>query len=73
MKTINEVPESITRADYLALMAAVGFEPKRLKSLRFEPFGIYAEVYHRNDDGKQVLDGPRGVPAIHQIYIPVKD
>jgi hypothetical protein len=73
MKQIDGVPESITRADYLALIESVGLDVKDLRSLEFRMDGIYAEVRARGADGKLVIDVGRDEMATHRIYIPVKD
>lgn len=75
-KTISAVPESITRADYLALMANVGFDPKDLLSLRFEQNSIEAEVVERDADGNRIIDGRLCEPNLtltHSVSIPVID
>lgn len=79
MKTIEGVPESITRADYKALIAGAGFAGMRLRSLEFRMDGIYASVIEepivedeaterRNEEGFIVVD-----PAISRVFIPIKD
>jgi hypothetical protein len=72
VKQIDGVPESITRAEYLALIESVGLDVKDLRSLEFRTDGIYAEVRARDTDRKLVIDS-RNEMATHRIYIPVKD
>lgn len=74
MTTISGVPESITRADYLALIGAVGFDPHDLVELTFGRNGIYAVVKARNAEGKHYEDPlERNSLAKHRIVIPVVD
>ena len=37
-------PKTITRAQYVALLDALGLDPSKLIMMRFDAHGIYAEV-----------------------------
>ena len=70
--TIEAVPESITREQYLSLLTAVGFDPNELRLLEFRTDGIYAEVYDLNENGNRHSDNAGDI-VINRIFIPVKD
>jgi hypothetical protein len=68
------VPESITRAEYLALMASVGFSDlDHLRSLEFRADGVYAEVIAQDEAGRSLVDHAANDVAVHKVYVPVKD
>lgn len=71
---IPGVPESITRAQYLALLEPLGLNLNDLTHLEFGINAIVAEVKARNAEGKH-YDSPteRNALARHTIVIPVKD
>jgi hypothetical protein len=72
--TIPGVPESITRAQYLALLEPLGLNLYDLVHLEFGVNGIVAEVKARNAEGKHyVSPTERNTLARHSIVIPVKD
>lgn len=54
--TINGIPETISRADYLGLIAGVGIDPHHVISLTFGPNSIDAVVPVLNEDGQRLLD-----------------
>lgn len=74
-KTIEGVPESISRKDYLSLFTAVGLTPDRVKSLEFRSDGVHAEVFEVWPDGSRRLANKSGDGgyAKHTIFIPVMD
>ena len=66
------VPDTITRADYMAWIESLGFEVKNLKSMRLEHHGIVAEVYATDDRGRwYVIDGENA--ATHTVTVRVTD
>lgn len=77
--TIQGVPQSIPREQVLDLIGSLGFDPRELASLRFEPGGVYAEVYadarpRRTGFTKAwrfTADGETA--ATHRICIPITD
>lgn len=73
MRTIAAVPESITRHQYLDLIASVGFDVTDLRRLEFRTDGIYAEVFYRNEHGRQIIDPARNELVVDKVYIPVRD
>lgn len=68
---IEGVPESITRADYLSLVAAVGLDVSRVKQLEFRGDGIYATVFAAGPNGERVVEGTECVT--HRVHVPVVD
>lgn len=72
-KTIQGVPESISRAEYIAMFEQIGIDPRYSKSLEFHPDHIEAVVFERNPDGARVFDDRRGECIKHRISIPVRD
>jgi len=73
MMTIEAVPQSITREQYLSLMAAVGFDPNELRLLEFRTDGIYAEAYALNEAGNRYGDPMTNETVVNRVFIPVKD
>ena len=72
--TIDGIPESISRADYVALIASLGLDPLRLTHLELRMNGVYAEVKAKNAEGRDFLD-PFNKQSIakHRVFIPVED
>jgi hypothetical protein len=70
--TIESVPESITRADYVSLIAAAGVKPEDTVSLEFRTDGIYAVVFAKDESGNRVVDPADGF-CKHTVFIPVTD
>lgn len=70
-KIIPGVPESITRAQYSALLEGLGFNFRQLQRLEFTMHGIRAEVIAVHPDGREVIDIGANTIARHDIYIPV--
>lgn len=71
-KTIEGIPESFTREQYVALFDAVGLSPYDLVSLEFRAEGVYAEVFERDTTGKRIFSQHDGGFAKHRIFIPVE-
>lgn len=73
MKTIPGVPESITNEQYLGLVAGAGFDVRHVRKLEFRTDGIYAEVYHHDENGSRYhADCPDHTEAAcHRVWIPV--
>ena len=76
-KTIQGVPDSISRADYTAMFEQYGFTPQDVASLSFEPDGIRAVVFDRHpESGGRYLANratAEGGYAKHDVFIPVYD
>ena len=70
-KIIEGVPESISRQQYLAMIEAVGFNVKKLRTLEFRADGVYATIKASGPDGRDVLE--RNEIAEHKVYVPVVD
>lgn len=73
MKTVNGVPESLTREQYTSLIAAVGFNVENLRKLEFRVEGVYAEVVERRPDGSFVIHSKDGTVAVNTVFIPIRD
>jgi len=73
MKTITSVPESLTREQYVSLIAGVGFEVKELRRLEFRMDGVYAEVFERTESGGLVVDSQADEVVLNRVFIPVRD
>ena len=69
--SIDAVPETITREQYLSLIRSVGFEPADIMELRFTTEGIVATVVVRNEAGTLVVDGNEF--ATHEVFVQVSD
>lgn len=75
-KTIQCVPDSISRADYIAMIERCGFDPNNIASLTFEANGIHAVVFERNADGMRFfadMTTGEGGYAKRDAFIPVRD
>ena len=68
---VEDVPETITRSAYTALIATAGFDPNRVRSLSFRPEGIYAEITALGPDGHGLVDGAEVV--VHRVFVRVED
>lgn len=63
--TVNAVPESISRADYVRLIASIGLDAKDLFSLTFGTHSIEAVSFVLDEDGKRVVDQRLCEPALY--------
>jgi hypothetical protein len=70
-KKIPGVPETISRDDYVRLIASVGLEPSQVLSICFHATHIEAVVFERDVDNKKIV-GHDGFLK-HTISIPVID
>lgn len=72
-RTIEGVPTSLTREQYIHLIESVGFTASRLRSLEFAAEGIYAEVIEFDAENRPVFDDTRGEArtAVNRVFIPV--
>lgn len=52
-KSIEGIPESFTREQYLSFFRAAGVEPRVIKTLRFLPDGVEAVVFAVDEQGKR--------------------
>jgi len=71
-KTI-EVPESLTREQYLHLIRSVGFAPEALISLEFRADGVYAETFDLDESGRKRIDRTKGEVVKNTTFVPVVD
>lgn len=71
-KVIEGVPESITRAAYVSLIAATGIDPNAITELSFKADGVVATVFYRNESGAKVADKIGDTFLKHHVYIPVE-
>lgn len=74
-KTIEGIPDFITRDQYVALINSSGFDADYLQELRFAVDGIHAVVFYKDENGNRILDkapGARGWVK-HRVFIPVRD
>lgn len=75
-KTIKGVPESITRAEYTAMIGGVGFDLNDLASLTFRADHIEAVVIDRDENGRAILSQDAdGEPAFvkNTVIVRVED
>lgn len=74
-KTIDGVPEFITREQYLSLFEACGFTPENVYEVRMAPDGVHALVGAKDPEhGGLTLDPSSRPPKFykHRIFIPVR-
>jgi len=71
-KTIEGVPECLTRDQYLSLFEACGFDPSVVVEMRMAHDGVHALVFALDEDGnRRVLPDGSGY-AKHRVFIPVR-
>lgn len=70
-KKIPGVPESISRDDYIKLVASTGLDPKYIKSIQFNADFIAAVIFAVDASGNKII-GDDGWEK-HSIIIPVVD
>ena len=73
MSTIEGIPESITREQYLDLFRSLNIDPAEVLSLRFAWNGIQAEVFATDDHGLRIMNAFSKEPgyAKHSLFIRV--
>lgn len=73
-KTIDGVPETISREALTSFLSNFGFKPEDLSNLNIGPEGVTAVVFERNEDGSRKLNtsGINGYVK-HAIRIPVEN
>jgi hypothetical protein len=69
---LEDVPESISRADYQALITSLGFQLNDLKALEFAVDGVYAVVMARGPKGL-LIDHVKNEIVTHKVFIPAVD
>lgn len=65
------VPESISRAEMVSLLARIGIDASQARSVRFDRDWIEAEVYALDDEGRKFAVGDE--IAINRIVISITD
>ncbi|WP_067428363.1 hypothetical protein [Nocardioides jensenii] len=79
MDGTEKTPRQITRAAYLDMIKAAGFDVDDTFSLRFATDGIYAEVVARDPEtGERMVDATASTSeqaalARHTVYVKVTD
>lgn len=69
-----DLPESITRERYQALLHELGFETLfNLMDLEFHRDGIHATVIARDENGRAIADNLTNELITHRVFIPVVD
>lgn len=72
-KTIQGVPESLTRDQLAELIGTFGFEPAQITELRIDASGVRATVFETHADGTKVVNLDGSGFAKHTIHISVAD
>lgn len=72
-KTIQGVPENITRDQFLGIFTAVGINAEDCTKVELLPDGVHATVFERHADGTKVVNLDGNGFAKHNIHIPVTD
>lgn len=74
-KTIDAVPEYLTREQYLGFFAELGIDPAHTVELRAAADGVHALVFALDEHGNRILDlrSPDN-PGYqkHRLFIPVR-
>lgn len=70
-KTIEGIPESFTRGQYLSFFEAVGVSPSRVQHMEFAHEGVYVTVFEMREDGSRVIN--REGTVTHRVFVPVVD
>ncbi len=71
--TINAVPESLTRSQFVDWLASVGIDPTECQSIVLDRNGIHATVYALNDDGCRYVNPGGDEIATHIIHVRIDD
>ena len=69
--TIPNVPDHLTREQYIAFFATFGFDPNHVVELRAAPDGVHALVFALGEDGRRIRTRDHG-HAKHRVFIPVR-
>jgi len=72
-KTIQGVPESITRDQLKEFLNNFGFKPEELTNLNVGPEGVTAVVFERNENGTRKLNTFGDGYVKHVIRIPIEN
>lgn len=72
-KTIEGVPEFLTREQYIEFFGALGFDPMQTLELRAAHDGVHALVLVLDEDGKRVFNPNAERYEKHRIFIPVRN
>jgi hypothetical protein len=71
--TIPDVPEYLTREQYISLMSAVGLDPDHLIELRFAADGVHALTLALAGDGKPRINRQTDAYYKHRVFVPIRD
>ena len=66
-------PTSVTRADVLAAIKALGFNPDALAKLVFSWDSVTATVYECDEKGTKLLSRDRQGVLMYEIRVPIGD
>ena len=69
----RDTPASVNRADALAAIRALGFNPDVTARMEFEPGTITAVLYERDADGRKMLTGDRQHARMYEVEAPIVD
>lgn len=73
-KTIEGVPEFLTREQYLAPLAAIGLNPDVISEIRYASDGVHALVFDRDEEGRiRYHRGKPGGAIKHRVFIPIRN
>lgn len=70
---IDGIPNTITRAKYVALIEELGLHTRHLVSLEFGLDVIRAVICATDENGREIIDTSKNEIAKHTITIPVID
>lgn len=69
----NDIPETITREEYVSLIEGVGLDPNNISSLEFHHDGVYVNVFERDRKGNKRIDQATQTAMINGYMIKVVD
>jgi predicted HAD superfamily Cof-like phosphohydrolase len=72
-KTIEGVPDFLTREQYLAPLVAIGLDPETVLEVRYANDRVHAVVAATFPDGSRRPDPASNGLYKHRIFIPVRD
>lgn len=71
-KTIEGLPEFLTRAQYIAMFSSFGIDPANVLELRLASDGVHAVVFALDANGKRMVDMQHDGYYKHRVFIPVR-
>jgi hypothetical protein len=71
-KTIEGLPEFLTRDQYVCMFSSFGLDPRHVVELRLAHDGVHALVFALDEQGKRIYEIRTESWMKHRVFVPVR-